>query len=157
VRIGGPDSWPANVGHRYLGSERLIFCAAPGYLARRGTPSAIDDLAAHDAVLYGKADGSTAAWRIAHAAGSVERRVMDGRMVLGEAGSQVAAVLAGCGVAQLATWLLDAPLRDGRLVEVLPRHATDGLALHLVWPRHRALLPRIAALREHLSERLVVR
>lgn len=29
VRIGGPDVWPAALGHRYLGAERLIFTLRP--------------------------------------------------------------------------------------------------------------------------------
>jgi DNA-binding transcriptional LysR family regulator len=40
VRIGGGD-WPSALGHRRLGDERLIFCAAP---ARRGVPASADDL-----------------------------------------------------------------------------------------------------------------
>jgi len=38
VRIGGSDVWPAPLAQRYLATERLIFCAAPAYLLRRGTP-----------------------------------------------------------------------------------------------------------------------
>lgn len=29
VRIGGPDTWPAALGHQYFGAQRLMFCAAP--------------------------------------------------------------------------------------------------------------------------------
>ncbi len=46
-------------GRRYLGSERVIFCASPAYLERCGRPQSADDLSNYDCVLYGKADGST--------------------------------------------------------------------------------------------------
>jgi DNA-binding transcriptional LysR family regulator len=154
VRIGGPDQWPSNLGHRFLGTERLIFCAAPSYLARRGTPTSITELAGHDAVTYGRADGSPSTWRITHGTGPVERRPVEGRIVVGHGEAQVAAVVAGYGIAQLATWLVEAPLREGRLVQLLPDATTDGLPLHLVWPLSRQLLPKVNALLAHLGDGL---
>ena len=157
VRIGGPDTWPAPLGHHHLGTERLIFCAAPTYLARQGTPGSVDELIAHDAVAYGRADGSAKPWLIARAAGSVEHRAVEGRITVGDGEAQVEAVLAGGGVAQLATWLVDDHLASGRLVQLLPDMATDGLPLHLVWPRSRQLLPKVDALLSHLGGTLGIR
>lgn len=154
VRIGGPDHWPASLGHRYLGSERLIFCASPGYLARSGTPASPADLSRHDAVLYGKADGSTSPWLIAHDAGAVERRTMEGRIVVGSGEAQVAAVKAGCGIAQLATWLVREDLASGALVPILPGYTTDGLPLNLVWPVGRQLLPKVHTILDLLASEL---
>lgn len=156
VRIGGPDHWPVAIGHRYLGSERLIFCASPDYLARRGTPASPEDLSRHDAVLYGKADGSTSPWLIAHDAGTVERRTMEGRVIVGNAEAQVAAVKAGCGVAQLATWLVREEIAQGELVQVLPALATGGLPLNLAWPVGRQLLPKVDAVLELLASDLQI-
>lgn len=156
VRIGGPDHWPAAIGHRYLGSERLIFCASPDYLARRGAPTSPDDLSRHDAVLYGKADGSPSPWLIAHDAGTVERRTMEGRVTVGNAEAQVTSVKAGCGIAQLATWLVREEIAQGELVQVLPEWATDGLPLNLVWPVGRQLLPKVDAVLERLASDLQI-
>ena len=157
VRIGGADAWHPSLGHRLLGVDRLIFCASPGYLAARGTPASIQELGQHDAVTYGRADGSASPWLIAHAGGPVERLAVQGRMVLGNAESQVAAVLANGGVAQLATWLVDDALRNGQLVQILPEWATDGLPLHLVWQRSRQLLPKVDALLGYLGAALQIR
>lgn len=158
VRIGGQDQWPPGLGHRLLGVEDLIFCASPAYLARRGTPATVDALVTHDAVTYGRADGSASPWLIARGGGAaVERLAIQGRIVVGNAEAQVAAVLAGGGVAQLATWLVDDALRDGRLVQILPDAATPGLPLHLVWPRSRQLLPKVDALLSCLGDALSLR
>jgi len=154
VRIGDADAWPDNLGQRALGKERLIFCASPGYLARHAAPGCVEDLWRHDAVTYARADGGTATWRIPDASGVVQRRPVDGRIVLGNAEAQVAAVRAGCGIAQLATWLVDDDLRSGRLLPFLPEASTDGLSLHLVWQRSRQLLPKVDALLAHLGEPL---
>lgn len=157
VRIGGPDHWPSNLGHRYLGNERLIFCAAPDYLVRHGTPASVDELSEHHTVTYRRADGSPSPWRITQGTGPVERRPVEGRLVVGHGEAQVAAVLAGFGIAQLATWLVHEPLRDGRLLQILPEAETDGLPLHLVWPRSRQLQPKVDALLTYLGAGLRIR
>jgi DNA-binding transcriptional LysR family regulator len=147
IRIGAADPAADSLGHRHLGHERVIFCAAPAYLARRGKPQSADDLAQYDCILYGRADGSTINWRFADAA----ERTMEGRIVLGSAEAQVGAVKAGFGIAQLATWLIKDELDRGELVEILPELATIGLPLHLIWRRSRQLSPKVHALLECLT------
>lgn len=157
VRIGGSDTWPAALGHRYLGHEELIFCAAPGYLARQGEPASVAALLEHAAVLYGRADGSASPWLIQNGAAPLARQHVAGRIVLGQAEAQVAAVEAGMGIGQLATWLVEEQIRDGRLVRILPQLATPGLPLHIVWQRSRQHAPKVQALIAHFAEALSIR
>lgn len=156
IRIGGPDHWPGSLGHRYLGRERLIFCASPDYIANQGAPTSAVDLTRHDTVLYGKADGTPSPWLIAHDPGSVERRTMEGRITVGNGEAQVAAVKAGYGIAQLATWLVCDEIARGELVQVLPDLATEGLPLNIVWPVGRQLLPKVDAMLELLVAELKI-
>jgi len=92
VRIGGGDVWPATLGYTCLGHEELVFCAAPSYLARRGEPRTLQELQAHDAVLYARADGSSSPWLIKDGDQPVVRQHAEGRIILGQAEAQVAAV-----------------------------------------------------------------
>jgi len=156
VRIGGSKVWPATLGHHYLGTERLIFCAAPGYLARHGVPQTVEELDAHGGVLYGRPDGSANPWLFVDETGQVESRTVNGRIVIGDAEAGVAAVASGLGIGQLATWLINDRLRRGELIEILPHLATEGLPVHLVWLRSRESLPKVQALLEMLSAQLVV-
>ena len=156
VRIGGPAPSSAAIGHRHLGNERLIFCAAPRYLDQRGIPASAAALSQHDTVLYGKADGTVSPWLIAHHRGAIERRVMTGHITVGNAEAQVLAVKAGCGIAQLATWLVAEDIERGDLVPVLPHLATEGLPLNLVWPVGRQLLPKVDAVLERLTAGLQI-
>jgi DNA-binding transcriptional LysR family regulator len=151
IRIDASESWADNLGHRCLGSERVIVCAAPAYLDRLGRPERADDLSAFDCILYGRGDGSTINWRFATEPGNIEERPMEPRIVLGSAEAQVGAVKAGFGIAQLATWLIKDELARGELVEILPNLATVGLRLHLIWPRSRQLNPKVNALLEALT------
>jgi DNA-binding transcriptional LysR family regulator len=152
VRIGGPGVWPAALGHRYLGAERLIFCASPSYLYQRGVPQFEADLDQHSCVVYGRSDGLVNPWLFAGAQpGDLERRVVPGRMAVGDGESQAIAVSRGHGIAQLPTWLVSQQLDAGTLVEVLPQLATNGLPINLVWLKSRQSLPKVSALLNALA------
>lgn len=154
VRIGGDDAWPAAVGYRHLGNEELIFCAAPALIAAHGAPASVAELPRYPAILYGRADGSTQPWRIQEGAPPPARQHAKGRMVFGQAESQVAAVEAGLGLAQFPTWLVGQQIRDGRLVRLLPQLTTQGLPLHLLWQRSREHAPKVQALLAHFAATL---
>jgi len=156
VRIGGPDVWPAALAHSFIGKEHLVFCASPGYLSRRGLPADPDELQMHDTVMYGRTEGQPSPWLVGRAGGRVERRAFEPRMVLGNAEAQLAAVVGGCGVAQMATWLAEAEIANGRLVPILREWDVDGLPLHVVWPQAKQLLPKVHTLATHLAGNLKI-
>ena len=68
------------------------------------------------------------------------------RLTVGDAEAHTAAVLAGLGIAQLATWLVHEHLASGAIVEVLPACATPGLPLSLAWPLARQLTTKTGTL-----------
>ena len=156
VRIGGSDVWPATLGHRYLGSEWHIFCASPAYLSKHGTPLTDRDLEHHQCIAYGWADGTVSPWSFSGKhPGEIERRAIAAKFVVGDGEGLVIAVSAGCGIAQLPSWLIERQLEEGILVEVLPQLATEGQAINLIWLKSRQALPKVSALLEALAAGLV--
>ncbi|MBA1203260.1 hypothetical protein G7009_16130 [Pseudomonas capeferrum] len=155
VRIGEGDAWPAALGRRYIGAQRLVFCAAPRYLAEHGFPAAIAELETHHCIAYGQADGQVGPWFFkGRQPGDQERRVVHPRIAVGDGEGEVSATLEGYGIAQLPTWLVQRHLDEGRLVEVLPELATEGLPMNLVWLKAREALPKVSTLLDYLQERL---
>ncbi|NER62128.1 LysR family transcriptional regulator [Pseudomonas sp. MAFF212428] len=155
VRIGGPQAWPTGVSHRYLGSQRVVLCAAPAYLEQHGTPLHARALEQHHCIVYGLNDGLVGPWHFPSAQpGHTERRTLPARMAVGDAEGQVSAVLAGYGIAQLPTWLIKRQLAEGSLVQVLPHLATQGLPIHLAWLTSRQAQPKVSTLLAHLGQSL---
>lgn len=155
VRIGGADSWPDSVGYRYLGREWHVLCAAPAYLARRGTPLTEGDLDDHQCIAFGWVDGNVSPWSFAaDPGGAPQRRPVPARLVLGNGEALLMAAVAGNGIAQLPSWLIQQQLADGTLVEVLPHLATEGQPIHLAWVKQRQALPRVSALLQVLGAEL---
>ncbi|WP_085598285.1 MULTISPECIES: LysR family transcriptional regulator [unclassified Pseudomonas] len=156
VRLGGPDLWPAELGHRYLGTEQYLFCAAPGYLAQRGEPAVIADLERHQCIAYGWADGRVHPWSFATSEpGQIERRLIAASCVVGAGEGLLMAALGGYGIAHLPSWLVKRQLEDGSLVEVLPHLATRGQTINLLWLKSRQGLPKVNAMLEFLAQSLV--
>ena len=79
---------------------------------------------------------------VAHA----PRLVTDDLMTLREA------ALAGVGVAQLPSLLIEADMAAGRLVEVLPGWRPRNDTVHAVFPSRRGLLLSLRALLDFLAE-----
>ena len=152
VRIGGSPDLPASLGCRHLGRERMVFCAAPDYLARHGYPATENELLLHPAVMYERVDGTTKPWLLTTAEGHAYWRHVPHRMALGDVDAQVQAVCAGLGVAQMPSWLIAGPLQRGELEIILPQQQPDGFALSLIWPRRKQLLPKVDALLTALEQ-----
>jgi DNA-binding transcriptional LysR family regulator len=151
VRIGGPHAWPETVGHRLLVRERHSLYASPSYLACHGVPLREGDLEQHQCIAYGWVDGSISPWNIAGEQGAVLRRQVTTSLVVGNGDGLMMAALAGCGIAQLPSWLIEQPLHEGGLVEVLPQLATEGMGIYLAWVKSRQALPKVRVLVEALA------
>jgi DNA-binding transcriptional LysR family regulator len=125
---------------RRLADSRGVLVAAPAYLARRGVPGTLADLAAHDLlVLPGQPD-----WRFATTAGHVVLRPM-GRLAIDSGEALRDAALAGLGIARQALWNCAEQVRSGALVPVLPSlMLDDGRAVWAVRPAG-APAPRVRA------------
>lgn len=158
VRIGGADTWPDSVDQRLLGREWHVLCAAPGYLARRGTPLTEHDLDEHQCIVYGWVDGTLSPWTFAgDATGSTRRRQVPAQLVVGNGEGLLMAALAGNGIVQLPSWLIQQQLTDGTLVEVLPHLASEGLPIHVAWIKRRQALPKVSTLLQVLTTELATR
>ncbi|KKB03193.1 LysR family transcriptional regulator [Pantoea anthophila] len=152
VRIGGAPDLPASLGWRNMGREKMQFCASPAYLAREGRPEDETALLNHPAILYERVDGSTKPWLFTTQDGQAHWREVPWRLAVGDVDAQLQAVIAGLGVAQMPSWLIQRAVDAGELDIILPELQPDGLTLSVVWPRRKQFLPKVDALLSALNE-----
>lgn len=149
VRIGRlPDS---SLISRQLASTRLVLCAAPRYLKRRGTPQHPSELAQHDILGYSlMAMGDQ--WQFIGPDGPVNAKVRP-RMWSNNGDTCTASALEGAGIQLQPTFLIDQELASGRLVEVLPEFRSAELGIYAVYPSKKFVLPKVRVLVDFLMEK----
>ena len=106
---------------RRIAPIRLAVCAAPDYLARRGTPRTPDDLAKHDCLEYTYFE-SRGEWRLLNPDGKEIVVPVSGRYLANNADVLRATAIAGGGIVLLPTFIVGEDLRADRLVRLLPDH-----------------------------------
>src|SRR3984885_15795429 len=98
VRFGEPE--PSGLIARKLLETRILACAAPAYLARRGRPRHPRDLARHECLLFrDPVTGRPFPWEFRRGRETVDVPVQ-GRLVVNDLASKLAACAAGYGVTQ---------------------------------------------------------
>ncbi|MBY3346430.1 LysR family transcriptional regulator [Rhizobium laguerreae] len=140
-RIGElPDS---RLIARRLAPYRMMICAAPDYLARRGNPEHPRDLANHDAI--GFAPAARSPWKLTKGDDRVE--VAPQMSITVNSGQAVRmAGRAGLGVIMQPSILLSSDVEAGLLVQLFPDWQLRERPMSLVYHRDRRMTPRLRSL-----------
>ncbi|WP_437767949.1 LysR family transcriptional regulator [Sorangium sp. So ce281] len=149
VRIGplGDSSLVA----RRLGASRLVHCAAPSYVARRGAPATPADLARHDCVGYLR-DGRPTGFRFLTGDGDAVLEVpISGPFHANDVDVLRHLAIAGSGVIAMFDFLAKDALAEGTLVTVLDEFPTTTWPIHALYPKNRHLLPKVRVFVDFLA------
>lgn len=150
VAIGArPESYGQVQDHPLCPIGRRL-CAAPAYLARRGTPTSAAELARHDCLVFATTGPR---WEFLSPRGLVGLELRP-KLKSNDGAALCQAALDGLGITVLADYLVADPLAAGTLVEVLPDHRLPDLWLKALVPENRAALPRIQHLLAWLRTQL---
>jgi DNA-binding transcriptional LysR family regulator len=122
-------------GARLLATSPRLTVAAPSYLARKGHPTTLADLSAHDCIV-GPGLSGRAGWSFKRA-GAVTSVAVEGRVQVASADGVIASVKAGLGIAVASQWMCRAELAAGDLVPILPDYQLDPVDVHAVYPGGR--------------------
>lgn len=139
VRLGTLDD--SSLLGRALQPHRLVACASPGYLARRGTPCVPEDLAAHDCLGFVYATGLPfAEWRFSRGGRETVVQVRS-RFESNDARVLRDAALAGHGIILQSERVMADDVSAGRLVLVLPDHGAPSRPMHVLLSPSRRRSP----------------
>jgi DNA-binding transcriptional LysR family regulator len=150
IRYGNsPDS--SYVAMPLVPGNRRVLVAAPSYVARHGSPAAVEELPAHSCLAYMVAGRPYDRWRFAPGTApgvdvNPQRISDDGDMVRRWA-------VAGEGIAY-KSWLdVAANVKSGELVVLLPDAASEPAPLSIVCAHRRQFSPTVRRLYAWLGER----
>lgn len=152
IRIGELDS--SNLIARPLAKVALLLVAAPGYLARHGTPGGIGELAKHRWVL------SSHTPRRLHYEHQGERYIIDtsGRITVNDENARTALVCQGHGLGLMPAYEAWEALERGQLVRLFEDYPIPASPISALYHDRRFLPQKVSAFidyfREHLEEQI---
>lgn len=135
---------------RRVGTYRLMCVAAPAYAAAHGLPATPAELANHRCILNLNMS-PRGRWPFYGPGGTPVIAEVEGGLQIDNGEAQLVAALAGAGIVYLPLELVEAPLADGRLLQVLPHWQTMTLPIHLLYPSRRLMPRRLSAFMEAIA------
>jgi len=141
VRVG--ELQDSSMVGRRLGNMTFLTCAAPAYLAERGTPHTLDDLRAHRGVMhFSGRTGRPFDWDFM-SGGSVSIVEVRGAIAVTDPDAYISCALQGMGLIQAARYQVRDHLASGALVEVLHAMPPTPMPISLLYPQGRMASPRL--------------
>jgi DNA-binding transcriptional LysR family regulator len=134
---------------RLLTSTRLVLCASPAYLERRGHPAHPSELAQHDVLAYSLFSMGDQ-WEFTGPGGVVSVTVVP-RMRTNSGDTCRVAALRDQGIVLQPTFLVGPDLLNGTLVEVMPAWRSVELGVYAVYPSRKFVSPKVRQMLEFLS------
>ncbi len=150
---GGFLSESGYVGRQLLGARSGGMVASPAYIASRGAPCKLQELAHHKCVTSTHPSGRSI-WRLTGPDGLVEEIQVVGRFSGNTAQALREATLAGLGIALLPPAITRLDIQARLLVPILPQYQRTGQGLCVLYPSRRHLPPAVSAFIELMAGKL---
>jgi DNA-binding transcriptional LysR family regulator len=140
IRIGGVDD--SNMVARQINTYPLILCASPAYLDQHGYPKTPSDITSHPCIIdsnfrIGKQ------WPLVSPKGTVETIEVTSRIAANSPRAVMEIAKSGGGIALIPEFIVQDPLAQGLLLEVLPGYTTLEFGLFAIFPHRRYLSKKI--------------
>jgi len=132
---------------------RWIVVGAPSFFEHKPRPQMPQELTTHRCVKYRQStSGALYAWEFEKDGRALNVQV-EGPLALNDAAPALEAAIEGLGLAYVPEDIAAAPLREGRLTQVLADWCPPSPGYHLYYPSRRQMAPAFALLVEALRWR----
>jgi len=149
IRIGALQD--SRLVARRFDWQQLVCVASPDYLAARGTPQRIEDLAGHDTIVFRMpSSGRVRPWQLREGRRVVELHAAH-RVQVNDGDGMVAAACEGLGLTQVPDYIAADELAAGTLVEVMSNKRPPPMPISAVLPSSRLVPPRVRLLLDALQ------
>lgn len=156
---GGGELKSSNLKSRKLITINRVLCASPGYLKTASVLSAPEDLSSQQCLLYSLSSSPTN-WlfrkddevKVIDINSSGSSSVKTGGYSVDNGIALKQAALADLGVMLVPRPLVEAELKSGQLIHLLPDWKADDHALYAIYPYHRETSPKVRIFIDFLIE-----
>ncbi|KAB0565189.1 LysR family transcriptional regulator [Pseudomonas palleroniana] len=138
---------------RPLAPYRLVVCAAPAYLAARGTPLIPADLEQHECLGYAYWSRPADRKWLFHQGAATHEVAVSSRLRINESRALMSAALDGFGIVLGPEDFLRTALARGELVRVLPAFDAPSRPMHLVYTANRQRTAKLRRFVEAVVQR----
>jgi DNA-binding transcriptional LysR family regulator len=132
---------------------RMLVCASSDYAKAHDLPRTLEDLARHRSVHLRLPSGRIRDWEF-KVDGRTQRLLPPARNTFNDDDVVLQAVLDGQGVAQLAGYQVNEPLRAGQLVSCLDEHAPEDGGHYICFSSRRQLPSRIRVFIDYMTQQI---
>lgn len=137
----GLQKFDASMIARRLATSKVVLCASPAYLARRGMPTKPSDVSHHDCLNFAF-EQLRHHWPV-HWDDELLNVPIVSRMVSNSGAVLRQAALAGMGIMLRSSFTLEDDFETGRLVQLLQGHHLGELSVRMVYPSRRLLSAKV--------------
>jgi LysR family transcriptional regulator, regulator for bpeEF and oprC len=150
--IRGGELADSSLIARRIGVMQFTACATPAYLDAHGRPSHPDELARHRCVnFFSSKTGKPMDWVFTRGDERVSIAV-PGSLAVNDSTAYISAALAGLGIIQMASYLIDTLVASGRIERVLADWTHVPLPVHVVYPHNRHLSAKVRVFVEWVAD-----
>lgn len=149
---GGRQLTDSTLIARRIGTMHYATCASPGYVQRHGAPKHPRELHDHRCINYFSArSGKAFDWYFTRGGERIQL-ALNSHIALSDSYAYTAAGLSGLGIIQMANFLTQPMLDDGRLIAILEEWAIDPLPVYVVYPQNRHIPTRMRVFVDWISK-----
>lgn len=149
IRVG--DLEDSGLIARSLATTRLVLCASPDYLKRRGRPRHPRDLGSHDCMEY-TLRLPRARWTFTSPQGKKITQAISGRLKASNGEVLRAAAVRGLGLALAPEFVVNSDLERGTLVSVMNGFRLPGVGIFALYPSSERVPLKVRSFVDYLAK-----
>lgn len=150
--IRGGEITDLSLVARRVGSLKFLTCASPAYIEKYGIPETPADIERHMGIHYFSSKTGKL-YEFDFAKDGIKTVVYGRRRIsLNDGDACAAAALAGAGIVQLPTFMVQDHIASGELVIVLGCYLSENLPIYALYPQNRHLSSKVRAFIDWIAE-----
>jgi DNA-binding transcriptional LysR family regulator len=147
----GLQKFDASMIARRLATSKVVLCASPTYLERRGAPLTPAEVSQHDCLNFAY-EQLRHHWPVQWESQHLNVPISS-RMISNSGAVLRQAALAGMGIMIRSSFTLEDDLSSGRLVQLLKGHHLGQMSVMMVYPSRRLMSAKVRSFVEFMTVR----